>query len=83
MRFGHVEGRTILVDYRWGDAGRRRAAVYEWRVSAVAGGVMCNGTSLTDTFRQLGRNAGHCPKGASPCLAVPRLILGTAGEVIE
>jgi putative ABC transport system substrate-binding protein len=44
----------------------RLPAVYEWRESAVAGGLMSYGTSLTDAFRNLGVYAGRILRGAKP-----------------
>jgi putative tryptophan/tyrosine transport system substrate-binding protein len=44
----------------------RLPAVYEWRESAIAGGLMSYGTSLTDAFRNLGVYAGQILKGAKP-----------------
>jgi putative ABC transport system substrate-binding protein len=44
----------------------RLPAMYEWRESAAAGGLMSYGTSLTDAFRNLGVYAGLILKGAKP-----------------
>jgi ABC-type uncharacterized transport system substrate-binding protein len=41
-------------------------AIYEWRESAVVGGLMSYGASLTSVFRQLGVYAGKILKGANP-----------------
>jgi putative ABC transport system substrate-binding protein len=41
-------------------------AIYEWRESAAAGGLMSYGASLTSVFRQLGIYAGKILKGAKP-----------------
>jgi ABC-type uncharacterized transport system substrate-binding protein len=41
-------------------------ATYEWRESAVVGGLMSYGASLTSVFRQLGVYAGKILKGANP-----------------
>jgi putative tryptophan/tyrosine transport system substrate-binding protein len=41
-------------------------AVYEWRESAIVGGLMSYGTSLTDAFRNLGVYAGQILRGAKP-----------------
>jgi putative tryptophan/tyrosine transport system substrate-binding protein len=42
------------------------AAVYEWRESAAAGGLMSYGTRLTDAFRTLGVYSGRILSGAKP-----------------
>jgi putative ABC transport system substrate-binding protein len=44
----------------------RLPAIYEWKESAVAGGLMSYGTSLTDAFRTLGVYTGQILKGAKP-----------------
>ena len=41
-------------------------AIYEWRESVVAGGLISYGTRLTSVFRQLGVYAGKILKGARP-----------------
>jgi putative ABC transport system substrate-binding protein len=41
-------------------------AVYEWREFAAAGGLISYGTSLTDTYRNLGTYVGKILKGARP-----------------
>ena len=41
-------------------------AIYEWREFAEAGGLMSYGTSLVDTYRQIGVYAGRILKGAKP-----------------
>ena len=41
-------------------------AIYDWRESAVAGGLMSYGPNLTDIFRQTGIYAGRISKGAKP-----------------
>jgi len=41
-------------------------AIYEWRESVVAGGLISYGTRLTSMFRQLGTYAGKILKGAKP-----------------
>ena len=41
-------------------------AVYEWREFAAAGGLMSYGTSLADTYRQVGVYTGQILKGAKP-----------------
>jgi putative ABC transport system substrate-binding protein len=44
----------------------RLPAIYEWRESAAAGGLMSYGTSLSDAFRNLGVYTGQILKGAKP-----------------
>jgi putative ABC transport system substrate-binding protein len=44
----------------------RLPAVYEWRESAAAGGLMSYGTSLADAFRNLGVYTGRILKGVKP-----------------
>jgi putative tryptophan/tyrosine transport system substrate-binding protein len=41
-------------------------AIYEWRESALAGGLVSYGTSLSDGHRQIGLYAGRILKGAKP-----------------
>jgi len=41
-------------------------AIYEWREFAAAGGLISYGSSLTDTWRQVGIYAGKILKGAKP-----------------
>jgi putative ABC transport system substrate-binding protein len=41
-------------------------AIYEWRESVAAGGLISYGPSLSGAFRQLGIYAGKILKGASP-----------------
>jgi len=41
-------------------------AIYEWRESVTAGGLISYGPSLTSVFRQLGSYAGKILKGANP-----------------
>ena len=41
-------------------------AIYEWRESVAAGGLISYGPSLTGVFRQLGTYAGKILKGAKP-----------------
>jgi putative ABC transport system substrate-binding protein len=41
-------------------------AIYEWREFAQAGGLMSYGTSVTETFRQVGVYTGQILKGAKP-----------------
>jgi putative tryptophan/tyrosine transport system substrate-binding protein len=41
-------------------------AIYEWRESVAAGGLISYGPSLADVFRQLGIYAGKILKGAKP-----------------
>jgi putative ABC transport system substrate-binding protein len=41
-------------------------AIYEWREFAAAGGLLSYGSSLTDTWRQVGIYAGKILKGATP-----------------
>ena len=40
--------------------------IYEWREYVDAGGLVCYGASLKDTFHQLGIYAGRILKGAKP-----------------
>jgi putative ABC transport system substrate-binding protein len=44
----------------------RLPAIYEWRESAAAGGLMSYGTSLTDAFHVLGVYTGQVLRGAKP-----------------
>ncbi|MBY0320827.1 MAG: ABC transporter substrate-binding protein [Reyranella sp.] len=44
----------------------RLPAVYEWRESATAGGLMAYGTVLADAFRNLGVYTGRILSGAKP-----------------
>ena len=44
----------------------RVPAVYEWRESVAAGGLISYGPRLTSVFRQLGGYAGEILKGANP-----------------
>jgi putative ABC transport system substrate-binding protein len=41
-------------------------AIYEWREFAAAGGLMSYGTSLSDTYRQVGVYTGRVLKGEKP-----------------
>jgi putative ABC transport system substrate-binding protein len=41
-------------------------AIYEWRESVAAGGLVSYGPSLAGVFRQLGIYAGKILKGAKP-----------------
>jgi putative ABC transport system substrate-binding protein len=41
-------------------------AIYEWREFAAAGGLISYGTSLTDTYRNLGTYVANVLKGARP-----------------
>jgi putative tryptophan/tyrosine transport system substrate-binding protein len=41
-------------------------AIYEWRELAAAGGLISYGTSLTDTYRNLGTYVANVLKGARP-----------------
>jgi putative ABC transport system substrate-binding protein len=41
-------------------------AIYEWREFAAAGGLITYGTSLTDTYRNVGTYVGKILKGAKP-----------------
>ena len=41
-------------------------AIYEWREFAAAGGLISYGSSLTDTWRQVGIYAGRILEGAKP-----------------
>jgi putative ABC transport system substrate-binding protein len=41
-------------------------AIYEWREFATAGGLISYGSSLADTWRQLGIYAGKILKGTKP-----------------
>jgi putative ABC transport system substrate-binding protein len=41
-------------------------AIYEWREFVEAGGLMSYGTSLADSYRQVGTYVGRVLKGAKP-----------------
>ena len=41
-------------------------AIYQWRESAEAGGLISYGSSLAASFRQVGAYAGKILKGAKP-----------------
>jgi putative ABC transport system substrate-binding protein len=47
-------------------AHHRLPAIYPWRESAEAGGLMSYGTSLPDLFRQVGIYTGRILKGEKP-----------------
>jgi len=47
-------------------ASHRLPAIYPWRESAEAGGLMSYGTSLRDLFRQVGIYTGRILKGEKP-----------------
>jgi putative ABC transport system substrate-binding protein len=47
-------------------AHHRMPAIYEWRETATAGGLMSYGSSLIDAYRQLGVYAGRILRGATP-----------------
>jgi putative ABC transport system substrate-binding protein len=47
-------------------ARHRIPTIYPWREYAEAGGLISHGTSLTDTYRQVGIYAGRILKGAKP-----------------
>ena len=47
-------------------ASHRLPAIYPWRESAEAGGLMSYGTSLPDLFRQVGIYTGRILKGEKP-----------------
>ena len=47
-------------------ARRKVPAIYEWREFPDAGGLMSYGTSLTDSFRQVGVMTGQILQGAKP-----------------
>jgi ABC-type uncharacterized transport system substrate-binding protein len=40
--------------------------IYDWREYVAAGGLISYGTSLTDTYRNVGTYAGKILKGAKP-----------------